>query len=112
MSENLIRTFEKQSGLIRLLIYLVDHQPINVQTVIENTDIYPYIMYSSLKKAKDPGSLMRTNREEIEFEGVVKNTYGFYKKTVRKFLTGVMYTRKIAFGSKNLKKLWRCWRSE
>ncbi|MEM3829179.1 MAG: hypothetical protein QXP36_08205 [Conexivisphaerales archaeon] len=51
---------------------------------------------------------MRTNREEIEFEEVVKNTYGFYEKTVGKFLTGVMYTRKIAFGSKKLKKLGRC----
>ena len=53
MSENSIRTFEKQSGLIRLLIYLLDHQPINVQSVIESTDIYPNIMYASLKKAKE-----------------------------------------------------------
>ena len=55
MSENPIRVLEKQSGLIRLLIYLLDHQPINVQSVIENTDIYPNIMYASLRKAKDLG---------------------------------------------------------
>jgi DNA-binding MarR family transcriptional regulator len=48
-----IRTFEKQSGLIRLLIYLLDNQPINVQSIIDNTDIYPNIMYSSLRKAKE-----------------------------------------------------------
>ena len=55
MSENPIRVLEKQSGLIRLLIFLLDHQPINVQSVIENTDIYPNIMYSSLRKSKDLG---------------------------------------------------------
>ena len=55
MSENPIRVFEKQSGLIRLLIFLLDHQPINVQSVIENTDIYPNIMYASLRKSKDLG---------------------------------------------------------
>jgi len=52
VTDNPIRVFEKQSGLIRLLIYLVDHEPINVQSVIENTDIYPNIMYASLQKAK------------------------------------------------------------
>ena len=52
MTDNPIRVFEKQSGLIRLLIYLVDHEPINVQSVIESTDIYPNIMYASLQKAK------------------------------------------------------------
>jgi len=52
VTDNPIRVFEKQSGLIRLLIYLVDHEPINIQSVIENTDIYPNIMYASLQKAK------------------------------------------------------------
>ena len=55
MSENPIRVLEKQSGLIRLLIFLLDNHPINVQSVIENTDIYPNIMYSSLRKSKDLG---------------------------------------------------------
>ena len=55
VSENPIRVLEKQSGLIRLLIFLLDHQPINVQSVIESTDIYPNIMYASLKKSKDLG---------------------------------------------------------
>lgn len=52
MTDNPIKVFEKQSGLIRLLIYLVDQEPINVQSVTENTDIYPNIMYASLHKAK------------------------------------------------------------
>ena len=55
MSENPIRVLEKQSGLIRLLIFLLDHQPINVQSVIESTDIYPNIMYASLRKSKNLG---------------------------------------------------------
>ena len=52
MTDNPVKVFEKQSGLIRLLIYLVDQEPINVQSVTENTDIYPNIMYASLQKAK------------------------------------------------------------
>jgi len=52
VTDNPIKVFEKQSGLIRLLIYLVDQEPINVQSVTENTDIYPNIMYASLHKAK------------------------------------------------------------
>ena len=52
MTDNPIKVFEKQSGLIRLLINLVDQEPINVQSVTENTDIYPNIMYASLQKAK------------------------------------------------------------
>jgi len=52
VTDNPIRVFEKQSGLIRLLINLVDQEPINVQSVTENTDIYPNIMYASPQKAK------------------------------------------------------------
>jgi hypothetical protein len=52
VTDNPVKVFEKQSGLIRLLIYLVDQEPINVQSVTENTDIYPNIMYASLQKAK------------------------------------------------------------
>ncbi|MGC9193636.1 MAG: hypothetical protein ACP5FQ_07040 [Thermoplasmata archaeon] len=55
MNKEPIKIFEKQSGLIRLLIYLLDHQPINIQSIIDNTDIYPNIMYSSLNKSKDLG---------------------------------------------------------
>jgi len=52
VSDNLIKVFEKQSGLIRLLIYLVEHEPINVKSVIENTNIYSNIMYAFLQKVK------------------------------------------------------------
>jgi len=52
VSDNPIKVFEKQSGLIRLLIYLVEHEPINVKSVIENTNIYPNIMYAFLQKVK------------------------------------------------------------
>lgn len=53
MTDNPIRILEKQSGLLRLLIYLGEHSPVNVQYIVDNTDIYPNIMYSSLDKAKD-----------------------------------------------------------
>jgi hypothetical protein len=52
VSDNPIKVFEKQSGLIRLLIYLVEHEPINVKSVIENTNIYSNIMYALLQKVK------------------------------------------------------------
>jgi len=52
VTDNPIKVFEKQSGLIRLLIYLVDHELINVQSVIENTNIYPNIMYAFIQKDK------------------------------------------------------------
>ena len=55
-----IRIFEKQSGLIRTLIYLIDNSPINIQAIIDNTDIYPNIMYASLKKATDLGLIIQT----------------------------------------------------
>lgn len=53
MSDNPIKVLEKQSGLIRLLIYLNDRSPINVQAIVEDSDIYPNIMYVSIRKAKD-----------------------------------------------------------
>ena len=52
VSNNPIKVFEKQSGLIRLLIYLVEHELINVKSVIENTNIYSNIMYAFLQKVK------------------------------------------------------------
>jgi len=52
VSDNPIDVFEKQSGLIRLLIYLVEHEPINVKSVIVNTNIYSNIMYAFLQKVK------------------------------------------------------------
>jgi DNA-binding PadR family transcriptional regulator len=55
VSKNPIRTFEKQSGLIRLLIYLFGNQPINIQAIIDSTDIYPNIMYPSIRKAVELG---------------------------------------------------------
>ena len=60
MTNELIRIFEKQSGLIRTLIYLLDNSPINIQAIIDNTDIYPNIMYASLKKASDLGLILQT----------------------------------------------------
>lgn len=60
MTKEPIRIFEKQSGLIRTLIYLLDNSPINVQAIIDNTDIYPNIMYASLKKASDLGLIIQT----------------------------------------------------
>lgn len=53
MSENPIKVLEKQSGLIRLLIYLSEKSPINVQSIIDDSDIYPNIMYASIRKAKE-----------------------------------------------------------
>jgi DNA-binding MarR family transcriptional regulator len=53
VSDNPIKVLEKQSGLIRLLIYLHDRPPVNVQSIVDNSDIYPNIMYASIKKAKD-----------------------------------------------------------
>ena len=56
MSEHLpVRVFEKQSGLIRLLIYLLTNEPVNIQAVIDRTDIYPNIMFASVKKARALG---------------------------------------------------------
>ena len=52
MTDNPIKVLEKQSGLIRLLIYLNDKSPINVQSIVDDSDIYPNIMYASIKKAK------------------------------------------------------------
>ena len=66
MREEPVRLFEKQSGLIRLLIYILQEGPSNIQKVIDTTDIYPNIMFSSLKKAKAAG-LIITKRD--------KNTY-------------------------------------
>jgi DNA-binding MarR family transcriptional regulator len=53
VSENPIKVLEKQSGLIRLLIYLSEKSPINVQSIIDDSDIYPNIMYASIRKAKE-----------------------------------------------------------
>ena len=53
MSDNPIKVLEKQSGLIRLLIYLKDKSPVNVQSIIDDSDIYPNIMYASIRKAKE-----------------------------------------------------------
>ncbi len=55
-----IRIFEKQSGLLRTLIYLLDNSPINIQAIIDNTDIYPNIMYASIRKASDLGLIIQT----------------------------------------------------
>ena len=56
MSEHLpVRVFEKQSGLIRLLIHLLTNEPVNIQAVIDRTDIYPNIMFASVKKARALG---------------------------------------------------------
>ncbi len=62
MTDNPIKIFEKQSGLIRLLVYLNDIPPTNVQSIVEDSDIYPNIMYPSIRKAKELGSI----REEID----------------------------------------------
>lgn len=62
MTANPIKIFEKQSGLIRLLVYLNDNPPTNVQSTVEDSDIYPNIMYPSIRKAKELGSI----REEID----------------------------------------------
>ena len=62
MTDNPIKIFEKQSGLIRLLIYLNDNPPTNVQSIVEDSDIYPNIMYPSIRKAKELGLIS----EEID----------------------------------------------
>jgi predicted transcriptional regulator len=61
-----IRVFEKQSGLIRLLIHILTEGPTNVQKVIDTTDIYPNIMFSSLKKAKAAG-LIITKKDKSSY---------------------------------------------
>ena len=55
LTDNQIRMFEKQSGLIRLLIYLNDNPPTNVQSIVYDSDIYPNIMYPSIWKVKELG---------------------------------------------------------
>jgi len=66
MREEPVRVFEKQSGLIRLLIYILQEGPSNIQKVIDTTDIYPNIMFSSLKKAKAAG-LIITKRDKSTY---------------------------------------------
>ena len=36
-----------------MLIYLKDKPPVNVQSIIDDSDIYPNIMYASIRKAKE-----------------------------------------------------------
>jgi predicted transcriptional regulator len=62
LTDNPIKVFEKQSGLIRLLIYLNDNPPTNIQSIVDNSEIYPNIMYPSIKKAKEIGLI----NEEID----------------------------------------------
>ena len=62
MTNNPIKILEKQSGLIRLLIYLNDNPPTNVQSIVDNSEIYPNIMYPSIRKAMELGLI----REEID----------------------------------------------
>jgi len=62
LTDNPIRMFEKQSGLIRLLIYLNDNPPTNVQSIVYDSDIYPNIMYPSIWKVKELGLI----KEEID----------------------------------------------
>lgn len=62
MTDNPIKVFEKQSGLIRLLIYLNDNPPTNVQSIVDDSGIYPNIMYPSIRKAKELGLIS----EEID----------------------------------------------
>jgi len=66
VSNNPIKVFEKQSGLIRLLIYLVEHELINVKSVIENTNIYSNIMYAFLQKVKKL-SLISTKYDRLTY---------------------------------------------
>ncbi len=62
MTNNPIKILEKQSGLIRLLIYLNDNPPTNVQSIVDNSEIYPNIMYPSIRKAKE----LKLIKEEID----------------------------------------------
>ncbi|MCL5989693.1 MAG: hypothetical protein M1166_05125 [Candidatus Thermoplasmatota archaeon] len=55
MTDNQIRMFEKQSGLIRPLTYLNDNHPTNVQSIVYDSDIYPNITYPSIWKVKELG---------------------------------------------------------
>ena len=80
VTDNPLKVFEKQSGLIRLLIYLVDHEPINVQSVIENIDIYPNIMYVFLQKAKKL-SLISTKSDHSTYPP--RNMISFTEKRSR-----------------------------
>ena len=45
-----------------MLVYLNDIPPTNVQSIVEDSDIYPNIMYPSIRKAKELVSI----REEID----------------------------------------------
>ena len=75
MTDNPIKIFEKQSGLIRTLIYLLDNAPINVQAIIDNTDIYPNIMYASMRKASDLGLILQTtDTSKYPYKNVISLT--------------------------------------
>ncbi|MEM3830238.1 MAG: hypothetical protein QXP36_13650 [Conexivisphaerales archaeon] len=55
MNESSSRTPEKQSKSIGSMKYLRSYPPISAYSVNDNTDIYPNLMYPSLKKAEELG---------------------------------------------------------
>jgi DNA-binding MarR family transcriptional regulator len=50
-----IRIMEKQSGFMRLLVYLYDNGEKTVTEILNDTEIPVHQLYSSIKKAKELG---------------------------------------------------------
>ena len=50
-----LKVLEKQSGFLRLLVYLSDKKEKALTEILEETDIPVHQLYSSIEKAKELG---------------------------------------------------------
>ena len=52
---DVLRTLEKQSGLLRLIVHLAEDGERLLTTVLEDTDISVHQLYASIEKGKEMG---------------------------------------------------------
>jgi DNA-binding MarR family transcriptional regulator len=61
-----LKVLEKQSGFLRLLVYLSDKREKTVTEILDETDIPVHQLYSSIEKAKEL-NLVRTRVDSSKY---------------------------------------------
>ena len=61
-----MKVLEKQSGFLRLLVYLSDRKEKTLTEILDETDIPVHQLYASIEKAKELG-LVKTKRDKGKY---------------------------------------------
>lgn len=64
--DSIIKVLEKQSGFLRLLVYLSDKNEKTLTEILDGTDIPVHQLYSSIEKAKELG-LVKTRVDKRKY---------------------------------------------